>query len=128
MTSHRQVPLTGLLSHRKLPVRLAGTKHQVRSVLVPADTATHVSRKNKDSRPQPGQSRGLAGVLLSAIRVWERQEQQKIPAEELLAQAAVRSEQVSDRKQFMKCWLLCMFMAVWLDTLPPNNPSVVLLE
>ncbi|KAL4542680.1 hypothetical protein Ndes2526B_g04631 [Nannochloris sp. 'desiccata'] len=96
LSSGRPFPLTGRLSRRKLPLRLGGMKQRVSAVLVPADIATQLRGKNKDSRShQPGQSRGLAGVLLSAMRVWERQEQQKISTEELLAQAAVRGDQIS---------------------------------
>lgn len=109
LSSGRPFPLTGRLSRRKLPLRLGGMKQRVSAVLVPADIATQLRGKNKDSRShQPGQSRGLAGVLLSAMRVWERQEQQKISTEELLAQAAVRGDQVGDRRQFLEMFVLVL--------------------
>jgi len=107
LSSGRPLPLTGRLSRRKLPIRLGNMKQRVAAVLVPADVATQVRGKNKESRShQPGQSRGLAGVLLSAMRIWERQEQQKIPTEELLAQAAVRGDQVIYKRQFLEMFVL----------------------
>jgi endonuclease I len=114
LLSGRQVPLTGRLSLRKLPIRLGSTKHRVSAMLVPADVAPQRGKSKESTRShQPGQSRGLAGVLLSALRVWERQEQQKIPAEELLTQAAVRSDQVCWAKESVwKCLLVCILVAV----------------
>jgi hypothetical protein len=40
------------------------------------------------------------------MRIWERQEQQKIPTEELLAQAAVRGDQVIYKRQFLEMFVL----------------------
>lgn len=98
LLSSRHVPLKGRLSRTKLPIRLAGNRQRVNAVLVPADVGTHTRGKIRESRShQPGQSRGLAGVLLSALRLWERQEQQKLPEEELLTQAAVRGDQVCSK-------------------------------
>ena len=96
--SGRLTPVVGSASPRKLPTRVNGTKQRTAAVLAPAEVNTH-RQKNKDSRPHhPGQSRGLAGVLLSALRVWERQDQQKSATEDLLAQAAARGNQVGIRQ------------------------------
>lgn len=92
--SGRLPPFVGPVSPRKVPTRLTGTKQRPSAVLAPAEVNTH-RHKNKDSRSHhPGQSRGLAGVLLSALRVWERQDVQKTTTEDLLAEAAVRGDQV----------------------------------
>lgn len=93
--SGRLSPFAGPASPRKLPTRLTGTKQRPSAVLAPAEVNTH-RQKNKDSRSHhPGQSRGLAGVLLSALRVWERQDQHKTTTEDLLVEAAVRGDQAS---------------------------------
>ena len=84
LLSGRKVPIGGRLSHRKLPIRLAGTKQRVSAVL--ADAAIRAKIKSS-----PGNSHGLAGALLAAMRVWERREQQKLP-EELLTHASVREQ------------------------------------
>ena len=83
--SGRKAPIAGRLSQRKLPIRLAGTKQRVSAVL--ADAATRA----KNNKSSPGNSHGLAGALLAAMRVWERREQQKLP-EELLTHASVREQ------------------------------------
>ena len=81
----------GPLSPRKLPTRLGNTPHRTNAVLAPSE----VSRE-KRTTPKLGQSRGLAGALLSALRLWERQDQQKPKPEELVVEAAQRDPLSND--------------------------------
>jgi len=60
---------------------------------VPADVTTRRQASDSGSA-QCGQSRGLAGALLAAIKVWERPQQVDSSANDLVAHTAKRTTQV----------------------------------
>lgn len=63
------------------------------AVLAPAEV-TKFPRKEPKAH-NPGQSRGLAGALLSAVKLWERQGKEGATLDETVKETAERVGQVS---------------------------------